>query len=97
MVDTVSYYDMFFDGIQNIVDQVSETQGDKLEAVAENVQMPLQRGDGCIHLARGILPFQVWNLPTDRFLCGISPIKRIEFEFQWTGGGRHGTAPVFLP
>jgi uncharacterized phosphosugar-binding protein len=44
MVDTVSYYDMFFDGIQNIVDQVSETQGDKLEAVAEKCSDAIAAG-----------------------------------------------------
>lgn len=32
---TIAYYDVFFQGIKKIVDKVSETQGDKLEAVAE--------------------------------------------------------------
>ncbi len=44
MADTVSYYDMFFDGIQNIVDQVSETQGDKLEAVAQRCSDAIAAG-----------------------------------------------------
>lgn len=33
--NSMTYYDVFFNGIKSIVDQVSSTQGEKLQAVAE--------------------------------------------------------------
>ena len=35
MNEAIAYYDLFFQGIKSIVDKVSETQAQKLEAVAE--------------------------------------------------------------
>ena len=35
MNETTAYYDLFFQGIREIVDRVSEAQGEKLKAVAE--------------------------------------------------------------